>query len=203
MIANLTSSDITVTQEQRENIVEQFPMLNELSDSGAKEKLVRLWVRAMKMSGYDRVEKMPNEDSDASVNSLAAHCRAVTNAATNIGKAFRQVYGADIHFDHIIAAGVVHDLDKPMCYTFDENGAMVLTEFGRTLPHGCYSAYAALDEGLPIEVAHVARCHSAYSSSAHSGTIEGIFIEYADKGIARALKVACGGYLPVKTGIGG
>lgn len=201
MLKNITSAEITVSEPQRAEVLQEFPLLNKMQDEDLKEKVVRLWVRTWLMCGKQSLADIPNEQIGG--YSLVSHCRAVANAAYEMALAFEQTFGKKINLDYIIAAGIIHDIDKPLCYEFDENGTMVLSEFGKIISHGCYGTYVALDEGMPLEVAGIPRCHSTASSKVHSGTIEGIMIEYADKGIARALSVAQGRVLSVKSGFGG
>ena len=47
------------------------------------------------------------------------------------------------------------------------------------IPHGIYGAHIALEEGLPVEVAHVLATHSPRSSE-YPTTVEGVIIQYAD-----------------------
>lgn len=201
MIKNMTSSELIVTDTERKEVLDAFPILEKVTDKTLVEKAVRLWVRTRKMAGYEHVEDIPNEQKGS--YSLCSHCRAVSNAAYNIAKAYAEVYQTVINYDYLIIGAVIHDIDKPICYGFDENGKLKLIEFGKIMPHGVYSAYAALEEKLPYEIAAIPFCHSAHASRVFSGTIEGIIVDCADKTIARTLNMKLTGTMPYKTGIGG
>lgn len=201
MLKNLTAADVSVSAEQRAEIYEQFPILALVKSDELREKVVRLWVRTWLMSGWKTLGEIPNERIGG--NTFVSHVRAVADGAYGMGKAYEKIYGVQLDFDAIICAALIHDLDKPVCFTFDKNGKLTLSEFGKIMPHGVYSTYAAFDEELPLEIAMVPVCHSAYASNAHSNTIEGILTEYADKGVARPMFVGEGGTVAKKTGFGG
>lgn len=201
MLKNIKASDIQVSPEDRESVLNTFPILGLVKDKTLVEKVVRLWCRTLMMSGYSKLEDIPNEQLGS--YSLSSHCRAVANAAYKMAKAYERVYGTTINYDYIVVGAIIHDVDKPICYDFDEAGKLKLNQFGKVMPHGVYSSYAAYEEGLPKEIAAIPFCHSAHASRVYCGTIEGMLIDAADKSIARTLNMKLTGNMPYKTGQGG
>lgn len=192
---------IDVTQTERAKLLELFPVLKEIKDEDLRDKVIAVWVRVWRESGVENLEDVPNEKIDPTYvvkNTVVSHTRATTNAALALGKVFKSEYNYQINFDYLIAAALLHDVDKPLVFTFADDGKCIFSEFGRMAPHGAYSFYLAMDCGVPLEVAHVAMCHAASVSNQYSGTPEGILVEFADKAVARALRVSEGEILPFK-----
>lgn len=201
MLKNVKAADVHVSSEDIEHVLKTFPILNLVKDKSLVDKAVRLWCRTLVMSGYSKLEDIPNEQLGS--YSLSSHCRAVANAAYKMAKVYESVYGAKINYDYVIVGAIVHDIDKPICYSYDEAGKLKLNQFGKVMPHGVYSSYAAYEEGLPSEIAAIPFCHSAHASRVYSGTIEGMLVDTADKSIARTLNMKLTGNMPYKTGQGG
>jgi 7,8-dihydroneopterin 2',3'-cyclic phosphate phosphodiesterase len=110
--------------------------------------------------------------------SFVKHCNSAVRGALSLATLYKEEYGININFDILIAAALLHDVDKMLIY--ERKGERVeMSELGQKLRHGVYGAHAALDEGLPLEVAHVIATHSP-QSGAYPTTVEGAIIQYAD-----------------------
>lgn len=187
---------IEVTAHERARLLELFPVLHEMKDGELRDKVIAVWARVWRECGVKNIEEVPNERLGPN-NTVVAHTRATTNAAVALAHVFEKEYNYPIKYDYLIAAALLHDVDKPLVFAFNEQNKMVFSEFGRMAPHGGYSFYLAMDGGIPLEIAHVALCHAGVSKQ-YSGTPEGLLIEFADKAVARALRVAEGEILPFK-----
>ena len=76
--------------------------------------------------------------------------------------------------DLLIAAAILHDVCKLMEY--DHSG---VSEFGRMMQHGVYSAVKGFEFGLPLKMCHVLLSHTKKCSVAPQ-TVEGLILHYVD-----------------------
>ena len=186
---------VVVSQQEREAVLKIFPIILEITDTELQEKVIRTWVRVWQESKVASLEDVYNEKEHPQFT-VVAHTRATAGAALAMAGAFEAEYGFSINRDYLIAAGILHDVDKPVVFQMKE-GKMIPSEFGRLVPHGGYGFLVAMEEGLPYEIAHICLTHAG-TCTVHPGTHEGILLEYADKAVARALRVAHGEILPAK-----
>lgn len=203
MITILKEKDLKVEPEEREALCRALPPLSQIQSREIAEGVIRTWARCLRMSPYDRLEEIPVLNPFPDNGRLVDHINATTLAAIALADAYVKDNGLPINYDHLIASALLLDVDKALCYQYDEEGNRVYTEFGLSMPYGCFGTVAAMEAGLPMEIAHVADCHSNEISHVHSGTPEGVICEYADKAMRRARMVQLGIHVPPKTGYGG
>lgn len=186
---------VSVSAAERETILRIFPIIRQIKDEDLREKVIRVWVRAWQESGVSDLDQVANEREGPQFT-VVKHNRVTTAAALAMGREMEQEYGISVNYDYLIAAGILHDVDKPVTFKM-EAGKMVPTKVGRMIPHGPYGMHLALAEGLPLEVANLCFAHSG-ASTENPNTMEGVLIHFADKGCARSLRVAHGEFLPPK-----
>jgi len=168
-----------VTDKELKAVVSALHYVEQIGDPDLRDKVVRTLVRAWRESPYDRLEDAPNSVSRWGWNvTFVQHVNSTARAALSLAHQFKEEYDAKIDFDILLAAALLHDVDKLLIYerigdTVEESA------LGKRLPHGVYGAHLALQEGMPIEVAHIIATHSP-NSSACPKSVEGAIIQYAD-----------------------
>lgn len=161
-----------------------FPLLDQITDEEIQKKVVEVWLRVWKESKFERIEDCPQYGD----YSVVEHTRATTKGAVEMAKIMEQEHGLTINYDYLIAAGLLHDVDKLLAYTIegDKKTRIPFPHF----PHGVYTAFKALEVGLPREIAHLICIHSP-SIAMHPQPpveIEGIILEHMDLCDAEALR---------------
>ncbi len=181
-----------MTDEEKIEIKKLFPFIGHIKDDGIREKVIEVWVRVWKQSGYLTIEEAlmtgPPEDT------LAKHINAVTNAAFTLASQYQQEYGLPVDLDILLAGALLHDVDKMIIYKKKGNTVEV-SDIGKRIPHGSYGGYVALEVGLPLEVVHMIITHSS-ACTWKPTSIEDIFLHYADFAKIRAVQFALGWKIP-------
>lgn len=194
---------LNVTNTEIQEVLETFPILNSIKDETLRGQVIGLWIRSWKQSGVERLKDIPSYDEHNDGERLCNYVNCVALAVKGAAKAFEEEYRLPIRYDYLIAGAMLCDVDKPFCFTYNEENERVLTDLGRMMPHGSYGTALAIEAGIPFEIAQVADCHSGYASRVHSSTPENVLIEYVDKCIRRARMIHRGGTVGGKTGYGG
>lgn len=199
----INNNDLNVTEYDREQVLTAFPVIADIQDKKLADAVVRTWVRCLKMSEYKNIFDIPAFDDTEDQGSAVKHTMVITLAAIGAYEAFEEEYALPLNKDFIIAGSLIHDVDKFLCYKLDSNKKRVLSEFGKIVPHGCFGTTAAIESGIPLEVSQIASSHSWHSSRVHSGTPEGVLVEYINKWVNRTRIQEMGVKLGAKTGYGG
>lgn len=167
------TGEIHEKREDMQHIERLFPEMKQIKDSNLRKKVAQVWVRMWRKGSWERVEQVPFTPSRTKVT-LAQHTSTVTQYAIEIAKVASQAHGIDINMDNLIAGAILHDVSKLV-----ETGEKGKTEIGEKLQHGFYGAFAALEVGLSLEIAHLVATHTI-RSSVYPKSVEGFIIRYAD-----------------------
>ena len=187
----IENSMTKVSKEENKTIRKIFPLINRIEDKEIATKVVRACVRIWRESGHKDLREAPTTHIPlASNETLVQHTNASARAALALATEFEAEYGTKVNFDVLLASAICHDLDKALSIEKAESGWRV-SEFGEKFPHGSYSMHVALDEGLPLEVAHIIVTHSPQSSM-QPHTIEGMLFQKAEQGMGRAHLISMG-----------
>lgn len=185
----MTQDRVQVTEEERRYVEKTFPLLAEIKDGGMREKVARVWVRVWKQSGYRDLEEAPNRHSGEG-DSLVTHTNVVTRSAWAAAQEMAKGYGLAIKEDVLLAASLLHDVDKLVLYE-RKDGHVQHSQLGQQIPHGAYGGWIALEEGLPLEVVNVIITHSR-DSNWQDTSVEGVLVHNFDHAIFEAVGMALG-----------
>ncbi|MEW6685626.1 MAG: HD domain-containing protein [Candidatus Edwardsbacteria bacterium] len=136
------------------DFIKIFPELEEISDNGLKEGVIKIWLLAIKRGKWKSLENIPFTLLIPTKISLIEHTRRVTRMAMAIVRERK-----DLNLDLIIAGGLTHDVGKLLEYERKE-GKVIKSKFGSMMRHPVSGAALALKVGLPKEVAHIIAAHS-------------------------------------------
>ncbi len=152
-----------------------IPEIAQISDSGLREKVIRVWDVALERSSFDRLDGIPFtlliEDLD---DTLIEHTVRVTRAAIAAAQA-----RGDLDMDTVVAGAILHDVGKVLEYEPGPDGKVVKSEMGKRLRHPVSGAALAQELGLPLRIVHIIAAHAGEGNMV-SRTPEAILIHHSD-----------------------
>lgn len=166
-------------KNEQEYIVKLFSRINDITDEGIREKVVNVCHRAWKMSDYDRIEEHSAWPPDGAKLGLSNvdHTNQVVECAIAVAKVIEETQNIKINLDYLIAAAVLHDIDKLLLFHRTSGQA---TRFGQLFAHTTLSVALALEEKLPLEIVHAIGAHSPNFSQVSPQTHEALIIRCID-----------------------
>lgn len=177
-----------MTPEEKRYIQKVFPPIRRIKDAGIRNKVIDAWYTVWKESGYAALEDAVMRG--AVQNTLVRHTNMTTESAFALAIQFAHEYGVSVDLDVLLAAAILHDIDKSLIFEKKE-GSADFSSFGKKIPHGAYGGHIALQVGLPVEVASIVMTH-AKDCTWEPVSVEGIFIYYADLANYYAANMAFG-----------
>lgn len=164
-----------MTQERRDYFTGLFPEILQIRDKTLQEKVLAIWDNVLNESIWERIEDVPKNPLFAGPDdTLLRHTQSVIKQSIAVAEIVSAVYGRKVDMDLLIAAAVLHDVCKLREY--DRNG---LSEFGRMMQHGVYSAVKGFEFGLPLKMCHILLTHTKKSTVVPQ-TVEGVILHYVD-----------------------
>jgi hypothetical protein len=192
----MASTVATVPMKDKQAIRKAFPLIAQIKDAKLRERTVNAWSIAWKESSYKNLEDAPfglPEDAPPGVtpfegDTLVKHTNAVASAALAMGRLVVQQYDVKINLDYVIAASILHDLDKIVMYE-KRGGKTVHSELGGKIVHGAYGGHIALLAGLPQDIVFIIMAHSP-KVNVELPSPEGKLVTFGDLGMLRTLQAA-------------
>ena len=158
-------------------ILEKFPIIEEIQGSELKEKIIKAWARALKEGSFKNLEDIPFSVTIPEVN-LVDHVKWVMEVALFVASLVEKNMGIFVNRDLLIASVLLHDLGKAFEYQKKGN-KYVKSDIGKKFIHGFWGTYIALEERVSKDLAHLISTHSKDSPD-HPQLLEGIILHYAD-----------------------
>lgn len=172
-----------------EKLVSLIPQINDIKSSELREKTIAAWKLAYEAGTFeDLATARFNKFCD--YVTLCQHTRSVTEMSVLIGKNLSATYPYEIDFDRLICVAVLHDISK-LLESRVEDGVYQHTEIGSSYQHGFFSAYYALQVGLPHSIASAILTHTHQTHTLPTN-LEGIIVTYADLADADAHRFMLG-----------
>ncbi|WP_286973922.1 HD domain-containing protein [Acetomicrobium sp. UBA5826] len=167
-----------------EDVFSLFPEIEWLNSNTLKESVVKTWVEATKLGGWnkDELEKLPFvliELKDCSVT-LVEHVRNVTKLAAKIEAMLASFYNKHLKVNRevVLAGALLHDVGKLVEYSQINNG-YTFSQLGKLLRHPIIGAILAFQCGVPPEVCHIISVHSFEGDKSYISP-EGFIVKNAD-----------------------
>lgn len=158
-----------ITDELRQSVLEDLPMLNEVKDKDLVAKAVEAWCLALNLTSFERLSDVPGcafpGQLELKHGGQNVHLNGTAKLAIGMAHHLRELEPTvDIDDDVVIVGSVVHDLGK--AYELDpENVKRWEAEPSKVgyqpLRHPIYGAALAMVAGLPESVCHIVANHSA------------------------------------------
>ncbi|MBI2870039.1 MAG: HD domain-containing protein [Chloroflexi bacterium] len=172
------------TEQERTGLEACFPRLADISDASLREKVMELWLRLWRESGYRDIGDCPNHPNVT--DSLVLHTAAVTEMSLVSGRALERTYHYPLDYDRLLAGAISHDADKLVVFG-GAGGTLHRDEV-----HGQYAASLAGRVGLPPEVVNIIASHSAMHPVAVPQTVEAVIVADCDHAAFRAFRLMKG-----------
>ncbi|MBI2908795.1 MAG: hypothetical protein HYX92_14225 [Chloroflexi bacterium] len=179
-----------VPAENRKAIRKAFPLISRIKDKQIRDGVVKAWYIAWRESSFDKLEDCPFALQAVPGDNLVKHINASTAGAYAMGKQLQREYDMKLDLDHIIAGGLLQNLDK-LVMLEKKGEKIVLSPLGTRIVHGAYGGHIALLAGLPQDIVFIIMAHSP-SVKAEPGTPEASLICHTENATVRALHAASG-----------
>lgn len=165
-------------QEKINYFAEYLPSLRLLKDPGTAEAVCDVWQTMLDMSPWDNIEQARFKEGMDHV-SLISHVNSTVECALEVSKIIGKHHGIEFDEQLIIVFGLLHDVDKVIEYTFNENHELVISEIGKKIQHGVFSAIIAHEKGFGTDLLHLLLTHTT-DSKMRPQIKEGILFGYVD-----------------------
>lgn len=168
--------------------------LERIDDADLRAKVAETWEAAVEASpSRDDVGRVPF-DLHAPAEPLLDHVSRVVDAAVALAPTAEAALGAPLDHDVLVAACLLHDVDKVLVFEPDGGGGYRLSPAGHRIGHGVLGAMLCREHGLPESVVHLVLTHTV-TSALPPEPPEGIVLHYADLLAADAALHAAGAEL--------
>lgn len=164
--------------EKAERIRELMPLIDNIKDKKLREGVVKIWVRVWGESKFKDVADCPAFPGIEGCDAIQ-HTNCVTEVCVAMASIVRKIWGFPINDDLLLAAGLLHDIDKIVAEIPLKDGSVKPSPMGENLIHGSYGAYLVLSEGLPLPLAGLIATHTPEVHKTLK-TDEGLILGYAD-----------------------
>ena len=167
----------------RDKLIELIPEFELIRDGELKEKVLRVWEKALKMRGM-QPEDMLRMPFTLLIKPCPAnfveHTRGVVQVSYQAAQGLQKIYGdrMPINMDHLLAGALLHDVGKILEYV-EKDGEFVKSYEGKYVRHPFSGVGLAFDEGIPQEVLHIIAVHAGEGDGRWRST-EGIIVHHAD-----------------------
>ena len=168
----------------KEMILKLLPEINEVSDSGLRERVVACWDEAVRFRGWteDLLVNMPFTLLAENVKiTFISHVRAVCAMCMACDKVLQNYHGSrrtPVHRDYLIAGALLADVGKLLEFEI-VNGKPVKSDYGMHIRHPFSGVGLAFKHGLPSEVMHIIATHSK-EGTGEKRSPESIIFHHAD-----------------------
>ena len=170
-----------------------------IADPDLRAKVVATWDAAVASSPCrDRLDRVPF-DLRAPGEPLLDHVCRVVEAAVALAPIAEAALGTPLDRDLLVAACLLHDVDKVLVVEPADDRTFRLSAVGRRLGHGVSGAMLCREHGLPEDVVHLVLTHTV-TSTLPAEPPEGIVLHYADLLAADAALRAAGADLFMNRG---
>jgi putative nucleotidyltransferase with HDIG domain len=148
----------------KNQLVQQIPEFQHITDVGLREKTLNCWVDALEQGKWtlDDLLHIPFTlvIPDCKVSFLH-HVRAVTQVAMQSATVLSSFYADhyDLDFDSLVSGALLHDIGKLLEYVRTDEG-YVKSPQGKLLRHPFSGAALAVKHGLPDKVVHMIATHA-------------------------------------------
>lgn len=152
--------------------------IDEISDPVLRTRVVATWEAALAESAFpDDLAGLPFH-LEAPQETLLAHVRRVVQVALLLAGVV-EGSGRQVDRDVLVAACLLHDVDKVLMVEPDGSGGLRPSPQARRFGHGVLGAMLCREHGLPEQVVHLVLTHTATSLLAPE-PLEGVVLHYAD-----------------------
>lgn len=169
-------------------------LLARIADRGVVAGVSQAWQVALERSPYDSMEDVP-QNPRAFQRSLVSHVNEVA-AQCAAQAAIAEESGIAVDLDTLLAAAILHDIDKALLYRVVDGRFEWAPEVSPS-DHGPLGADIAAECGLSAQICDLIRFHSPFSPHGPGAdSIESAVLHHADL-IASDISMIAAGFPPL------
>lgn len=140
-------------------VVSLIPAIDNIEDSRLRDSVVLTWACSWRDSDYESLQDVLSGQGSMK---MLRHVNDVNDQVDYVVGLAEGTYGLHVDHDVVLAAAILHDVDKPLLWTSEGN--KIAFRPGRSLwDHGILGAELAELCGVPKEVHSIVHGHSPYS----------------------------------------
>ena len=173
----MSGYSIDRTSNSRRQAVEEWLWGLDLVSPQVRENIVTAWVSTWSSSPYQELAEMPFSPS-APEYRLEWHVNDVTRTGVDLARRAAADWGAKIDWDVLMSILILHDVDKPLMYS-RENNQVGYSALSRELPHGVVGAMLLKELGFPHAVVSTVATHAG-NAPFHGSNFEAYVLHYGD-----------------------
>jgi hypothetical protein len=161
-----------------------LPEVEEISDTGLREKVIACWEEAINFRGWTEglLLSMPFTLLAENVKiAFIDHVRAVCRMCIACDEILVDIHGSNrtpVNRDYLIAGALLADVGK-LCEFEIVDGKPVKSDYGKHIRHPFSGVGLAFKHGLPSEVMHIIATHSK-EGAGEKRLPESIIFHHAD-----------------------
>jgi HD domain len=157
-----------------------LPMISELRDEELASAVAGIWVEAWGESNWTDLADVPKglRGGERTPRSLVEHVCAVAEGSLAYAVRMEACHGWAYDRELLLSAALLHDTSKVVEYA-SEGDRVVVSEIGRLLQHGVWTANRVLGRGLGLDLAHLIVSHTPMSRTTPQ-SVEGVVLYYID-----------------------
>lgn len=164
------------SEADRRSVESTFPALAGVAPE-VRENIVTAWVSVWRSSSYASLGDVPQSLPMPQCR-LVDHVNDVARVGAEMAAVAGSHWGYQYDPDVLAAIFLLHDIDKPLIYSRNAEGA-ALSDLGRQMAHGVVGAMLLRELNFPLAVVATVSTHAA-DAPFHGESFEAYVLHYAD-----------------------
>lgn len=175
-----------------EQLLVDIPAIADLDSRDLRDAVVRTWTAALDKGGYRHLVEVP-QSARMTNRSLLGHVNEVNDLVLMLMRLATRHYRLAPDKDTLLAASILHDVDKAFMYRRSATGGLDFSEGYTVADHGPAGATLAAACGVPECICDLVRKHAPFNYDGHlPATVEGTILHYGDLTAFDLAAVQCG-----------
>lgn len=168
---------LAVEQNDISIIKTLIPEIKMIHDTKTRDKIERIWAYAWRKSTWTNLSEVPYKIECPKI-SLVTHISTLIQICDAMATVQEKLKGIKLNRQLLYTLILLHDVCK--LTEFEErDGKYVISDMGKQVQHGFFSAHLALQEGFSWDIIHLILTHTSQSKMSPS-SIEGFLFRHID-----------------------
>jgi putative nucleotidyltransferase with HDIG domain len=193
VVGPLGQSRHNIDESTVSEVISLIPAIERITDSALRDSVVLTWACSWRDSDYESLQDVLQGQGSMK---LLRHVNAVNDQVDYVVGLAEGPFGLDMDHDVVLAAAILHDVDKPLLWTSDGDSKITFRPGRSVLDHGILGAELAGLCGVPREVHCIVHGHSPYSDLMEERRSPEAVVVYHCDGLAADLGALSVGVIP-------